>query len=296
MFSISNILNHFPDLQPPSFQTSLALKTQQFQARAEKSTTSQLSFLTAEGDRVSISAGSESRFSFDSYTAQGLTEGQGLDIGHQQSNTSLRSNVSLLVEGDLNEQELADIQAFLQASQELFQELNSGNVDKAVESAFSLGDLESLSTAALFFRQETTISLTARSAELALQGKNLSAPSGGPGTTIGNFLGRIGQTQEQFQINPDTLASRLPTLLSTLVDALDIPKSEEDTPLSVFEQIRKEFFRSLLEATQNLSTKPDLSNEVTEEANNSEAEDPTLIRTDESHDALANTLRDTTDI
>jgi hypothetical protein len=224
---------------------------------------------------VSILTGSESRFSFDSYTAQGLTEGQAVDIRNQQSNTSLRSDFSLLVEGDLNEQELADIQAFLQTGQDLFQELSSGNVDKAAETELSLKDLDSLASAGLFFRQETTISLQARSTELAAQTIEASQPSQrrgvatGQSPTIENLLELIRKAQEQFQIDPDALATRLPTLLSTLVDSLDKPNSKEETPTSLFEKIRKEFFRSLLEATENLAAKPLATEELSQKSNSS---------------------------
>lgn len=298
MSSISNILNQFPDFQPLSSNTPVGFKTQQFQARAETSTSSQLSFLTAEGDRVSISAGSESRFSFDSYTAQGLTEGQAVDIRNQQSNTSLRSDFSLLVEGDLNKQELADIEAFIQTAQNLFNNLSSGNVDEAAETALSLGDLESLSTAALFFRQETTVSFQARSTELVAQGNETSQPSqrrgiaAGQGPSIENFLERIRKAQEQFQINPDSLATRLPTLLSTLVDSLDKPNSQEETPQSLFDQIRDEFLQSLLQATRELATEEETTDERREEDNNSEADDSAPVPTAANNGILASLSKD----
>ena len=298
MSSISNILSQFPNFQQLSSNTPIVLKTRQFQARTETSTTSQFSFLTAEGDRVSISAGSESRFSFDSYNAQGLKEGQLVDIRHQQSNTSLRSNFSLLVEGDLNEQELADIQAFLNTSQNLFQELSSGNVDKATETALSLKDLDSLASAGLFFRQETTVSVAARSTEFVAQGHETSQPPQGRGTTVGqgssieNFLERIRNAQEQFQINPDALASRVPTLLSTLVDSLDKPNSKEDTPESLFEKIRKEFLKSLLQATRNLATEEEAPEKVREKDNNAEAVNSASVPVSEDNNVLASSLED----
>ena len=298
MPTISHILNQIPDFQVPHSHTPIAFKSQQFQARAETSTTSQLSFLTAEGDRVSISAGSESRVSFDSYTAQGLLEGQTVDIRNKQLNTSFRSNFSLLVEGNLNEQELADIQAFLQTSQNLFRELSNGNVDQAAETAFSLKDLDSLASAGLFFRQETTVSVQARSTELVAQGNETSQRSQGRGNateqspTIEGFLERIRKAQEQFQIDPDRLAKRLPTLLSTLIETLDKPTSEEKPPQSPFEQIRKEFLPSLLQAIQNLTTKEDTPDEVREEDNNSKGDDFAPLPTVESKKILANPLKD----
>ncbi len=300
MSSISNILNQFPDFQPLSSNTPVGFKTQQFQARAEISTSSQLSFLTTEGDRVSISAGSESRFSFDSYTAQGFADGQAFDIRNQQLSSSLRSDFSLLVEGDLNEQELADIEAFLKTSENLFNNLHSGNVDEASETALSLGNLESLSTAALFYRQETTVSVAARSTALAAQGNEASqSPKGrgaatGQGPSIENFLDRVRKAQEQFQIDPDSLATRLPTLLSTLVDSLDKPNTEEETSQSILDQIREEFLKSLLQARGNLTTEEEIPEKVSEKDNNAAADNSAPVPTEENNGILDNLSENST--
>ena len=294
MSSISNILNQFPDFQSLTSNASVGLKTQQVQARAETSTTSQFSFLTAEGDRVSISAGSESRFSFDSYTAQGLADGQAFDIRSQQSSSSLRSDFSLLVEGDLNEQELADIEAFVQTAENLFNNLRSGNVDEAAETALSLSNLETLSTAALFYRQETTVSVATRSTSLAAQGNGTSQPSQGSGRAAGqipsieNFLERILNAQEQFQIDPDRLARQAPTLLSTLIESLDEPSSDDENPLSLLDQIRDEFLKSLLQATRALPTEEETPEKVGENNKNTETDDSAPVPTEAKGGILGN--------
>ncbi len=298
MSSISNILNQFPDFHPLSSNTPVGFKSQQFQARAETSTSSQLSFLTTEGDRVSISAGSESRFSFDSYTAQGFSEGQAVDIRNQQSSSSLRSDFSLLVEGDLNEQELADIEAFVQTAENLFNNLRSGNVDEAAETALSLSNLETLSTAALFYRQETTVSVATRSTSLAAQGNEASQPSQGRGfaagqnSSIENFLERIRKAQEQFQIDPEILATRVPTLLSALVDSLSGSDSEEDAPQSLLDQIREEFLKSLLQATRALTTEEETLEKVVEKDKNTDVGDSAPVPTEANDEILPSLSKD----
>ena len=155
MAAISNILSQFPNFHNLSSNTPFAVKTQQVQAEAQTSTALNLSFLTAEGDRVSLSTRSEINVSFGTYNFQGLAEGETIDFRSQQLSRSIQSDFTLLVEGELNEQEQADIQAFLKTAQALLQELRTGNVKNATEAALSLGDLESLSSASLFFRQTT---------------------------------------------------------------------------------------------------------------------------------------------
>lgn len=298
MSSISNILSQFPDFQQLSSNTPFAVRTQQFQAQAQTSTRSNYSFTTAEGDRVSLSSGSESHFSFESYNFQGLAEGQAVDFRSQQLSTSTRSDFRLLIEGDLNEQELADIQAFLQSSKSLLQDITAGDVENATETALSLNELDSLSSASLFFQQTTTASLAFRSTTLAAQRDDQELASRqrgsneGPGhrPTIGHLFDKIQKAQEQFQIDPAKLAKRLPTLLTKLLEKLENPLSKDEPSESLFEHIRKELFPSLLEATQNLKTEEEIPAELAVEADKLDPATPALPPTVQNGDILANLL------
>jgi hypothetical protein len=296
MSSISNILSQFPDFQHLTSNRPFALQTQQFQARAQTYTTSNFSFTTAEGDRVSLSTGSESKISFESYNFQGLAEGQAVDFRSQQLSTFTRSDFNLLIEGDLNEQELADIQAFLQLAKDILQEVAAGNVENATEGTLSLGDLDSLSSAAVFFRQETTVSLEARSTLLAVQ-ENGGSPEprrrgfdAAQGHKLEHIFEKIRKVQEQFQIEPDKLAKRFPRLLTKLVETLGKSSYKEDSPQSLFEQVRKELFPSLLQATQNLGTEEETSEEEAEETDNPELVQSIPPSTIQNGEILANLL------
>lgn len=300
MSSISNLPSQFPDFHQLSSNTPFAVKAQQFQAQAQTSTTSNFSFLTAEGDRVSLSAGSESKASFGTYTFQGLAEGQAVNLRSQELSTSVRSDFNLLIEGDLNEQEQADVQAFLQSAESILQEITAGNVENAVEAALSLGDLDSLSSAALFFRQVTTVSLETRLTQLTGQGNETANESRrrgfnarpGEGHTIENVFDKIKKAQEKFQIEPDTLSKRLPTLLTKLIESLGKPFSKEESPQSLFEEIRKELFPSLLQATQNLKPEQETPEELAEESNTLEADNLTPPPTVKSDEILADLLNE----
>ena len=300
MPSISNILSQLPDFHQLSSNTPFAVKTQQFQAQAQTSTTSNFSFTTAEGDRVSLSGGSESNFSFESYNFLGLAEGQAVDFRSQQLSTSVRSDFNLLIEGDLNEQEQADIQAFLQSAKGILQEVAAGNVENATETAISLSELESLSSASLFFQQTTAVSLAFSSTEFAVQENAHANDSrrGGfnegsrQGHKITHILDKILKAQENFQIEPEKLAKRLPRLLTKLVETLEKSSTKEEAPQSLFEQIRRELFPSLLQATQNLTTEPETPEELAEEANNPETANSAPPPTVQEGEILANLLNE----
>ena len=300
MSSISNILNQFPDFQHLSSLTPFGLKTQQFQAQAQTSTTSNFSFTTSEGDRVSLSRGSESQFSFESYNFQGLTEGQTIDFRSQQLSTSTRSDFSLLIEGDLNEQELADIQSFIQSSKNILQDVVAGNGENATEETLSLRELDSLSSASLFFQQTTSVSLAFRSTELAVQGNEQANNSGGKGPHNGrrhgqrieNILDKIHKAQDQFQIDPEKLGKRIPGLLSKLVETLSKSFSKDESSDSPFEEIRQELLPSLLQSLQKLTSEEETPEELAEGTNTSATEDSALPSAGQNGDILANLLNE----
>ncbi|MDH5562771.1 MAG: hypothetical protein OEY91_03990 [Nitrospirota bacterium] len=304
MSSISNILSRFPDFQQLSPNTSFAVKTQQFQAQAQISTASNFSFTTAEGDRVSLSTGSESNFSFESYNFQGLAGGQAVDVRNQQLSTSARSEFSLLIEGDLNEQELADIQAFLESAKGILQEISAGNVENAPEAAISLSELDFLSSAALFFQQTASVSLEFSSTQLSVQGEAHSGDARqrgfnaerGQGHTIEHIVNKIRKAQEKFQIDPEKLAKRLPRLLTKLVETLGKPASKEEASPSLFDQIRKEFFPSLLQATQTQPTDPETPDELAGDSDNPDPNTTTPQPAETSDKILTNLLKESADI
>jgi len=300
MSSILNIFSQFPDFQQVSSTTPFAVRTQQFQAQAQTSTTSNFSFTTAEGDRVSLSTGSESQFSFDSYNFLGLAKGQAVEVRHQELSTSVQSDFSLLIEGDLNEQELADIQAFVQSTKGLLQGIGSEKIENGTEAALSLNELDSLSSASLFFQQTTAVSLAFSSTEFSTQGDtqpNDSRQRGphegrGHGHTIEHLFEKIQKSQDKFQIDPDKLVKQLPRLLTKLVETLGKPVFNEESPESLFEKIRIELFPSLLQATQNLTTEEETPEELTKEAHKLDAENSALPPTVNSGDILANLLNE----
>jgi len=298
MSSISNIPNQFPNFQNLIFNTPFAVRTQQFQAQAQTSTTSNFTFTTAEGDRVSLSTGSASQFSFESYNFLGLAEGQAVNVRSQQLSTSEQSHFNLLIEGDLNEQELADIQAFLHSSKSLLQELAAGNDEHAAETALSLSELDSLSSASLFFQQTTSVSLAFRSTDLAVQENDPTHDSQGRGPqeeqghgqTIENFLDKIQKAQDQFHIDPEKLGKRIPRLLSKLVETLGNPVSEEGSRPSLFDQIRQALLPSLQQSLQEVTSAEETPEDLTEETHAPGPENSAFPPTEKNGGVLANRL------
>ena len=260
MSSISQIVSHLPSVQPLSQSPSFTANTNHIQARSQTLTNTSISFVTADGDRVSLSSGSQVNTSLDTYTFQGLADGQTTGFHSQEFSTSIQQNFQFLVEGDLNDQEQADIQEFLKSAKSIFQDLTRGNTEEATNTATSLGNLESLAQASLFVRQATSVSLATQSSSVAFQeGSGLNEASrrnaqSEPGklSTIEQILEKIRAAQDKFQIDPEKLVNRLPALATAVLQSIEDDTSEStDSRPSILEQIQHAFFESILKSTKD---------------------------------------------
>ena len=155
------------------------------------------------------------------------------------------------------------------------------NDEHAAETALSLSELDSLSSASLFFQQTTSVSLAFRSTDLAVQENDpahVERDKGshnrrGHGLTIEHFLDKIQKAQEQFQIDPQKLGQRIPQLLSKLVETLGNPVVEHDSPPSLFDQIRQTLLPSLQQLVQDVNSAEETPEDFDEETNIPTTED-----------------------
>jgi|WetSurSiteA1Bulk_404760.scaffolds.fasta_scaffold53667_2 hypothetical protein len=134
----------------------------QSQKTSVKSTqTAEIEIYTAEGDKVTLSSMIQFEASAESYASyehlgrsykshHHRRDGHG--PGHQQNAISGNSSASVSstqkysvsIEGNLNQQELQDIQKALQMIKQASQKIESGNLDGAQNKLEKLGELKSL--------------------------------------------------------------------------------------------------------------------------------------------------------
>ncbi len=300
MSSISQAVNHFPNFQQLSQPASFTTSTNQLQFRSQTQASTNFSFVTAEGDRVTLSSGSKENTSLDTYTFQGFADGQAVSFQGQHFSSSIEEHFNLLVEGDLNEQEQADIQEFLTSAKTILQELREGNTEEATQAVASLGNLETLSQAALFVRHSTSVSVATQSTRVAVQDvpesdkgstrRSHSEPA--QGGTLARLLERIRNAQEQFHLDPEKLLERLPKLATRLVDSLKRDADEsQDSPPSILQQIQKEFLESILQSTRDSKDLQEPSNPL---ANNPSQTRENEIKDNESKPRTATTQPEST--
>lgn len=118
--------------------TNLAHASVKSQAAAD------LSFTTSDGDVVTLSARSLKQAEYTTYDFQGRVQGQAVAAQGEKLAIESRSGLAISVRGELDDEELADIQKVLDAVNAAGRDLAAGDLDGALSPFENLGELDSL--------------------------------------------------------------------------------------------------------------------------------------------------------
>ena len=129
------------------------------QVQAETRTSADITLVTAEGDKVTLSTDTMLQAAYTRYDARGRLRGQGIERHAESFQLTSANDVSLQIEGDLNDVERADIQEALETIEKLATDFFSGKVDESPNQIFDLGNLNTLRSidASLEFSQSLMV-------------------------------------------------------------------------------------------------------------------------------------------
>src|SRR5438445_2647318 len=129
------------------------------QVQAETHTSTDITLVTAEGDKVTLSTDAVRQAAYTRYDAHGRLRGYGLERHAETFQMASASDISLQIEGDLNDAERADIQQALGTIEQFAADFFDGKGDEAPNQLRNLGNLNTLRTidATLEFSQSLTV-------------------------------------------------------------------------------------------------------------------------------------------
>ena len=129
------------------------------------------SVVTAEGDKVTLSVDGEENFRYMNYGYKARSDDQHLEFKGESTEYSLSQTLGLTVEGDLNEQEVADLTKLFRKVKNIISNFFRGRDEQAVAKTAKLADqFGSFSTlAGLDLSMDVTRSVTALAAQLVTQ-------------------------------------------------------------------------------------------------------------------------------
>lgn len=131
--------SHHAPSAPPQTQTPA---TGRYAAAVSRSTTSELSLTTAEGDKVVLSI------------SRGSTNAVASEGGDYASLRTRQSSVNIQVDGDLNAEELEDIQKLARIVSRAASDVLRGNTDRAERRLGRADKLDSIQSFAFSLNQQ----------------------------------------------------------------------------------------------------------------------------------------------
>ncbi|MFH2045187.1 MAG: hypothetical protein ABIK92_08565 [Pseudomonadota bacterium] len=147
------------------------------QVTTSKEDSKDITILTAEGDKVTISANSQSTSQYTTYNGFARVNNMSLNLQGKSISTDSSSEFSMLVEGDLNKQEVKDIQKAMKAIDKIMQSTLSGNLKNAMAMVNKVGNLESI--ASFEANMESNKTVIVEQALMMVSEGTVESPAGG---------------------------------------------------------------------------------------------------------------------
>jgi hypothetical protein len=189
---------------------------------AGSSTTTDLTVLTADGDRVTLSQKSTANVAYADYNYLSRRGGQATSYREQSFEVDLQSQFQVAVEGDLNQQERADLERLVKKIEKVVRKFLKGDVEGALAKALQIKNLGSLSSVDLSV--EHTESLTvARRQTVQVSDSAASEEADDPApTSVADLIRQIVKAVKDSGIESRKLQTRLPASIANLFRTLDL--------------------------------------------------------------------------
>ncbi len=254
---LDQVLSPLPNFQrfenqfTPRLFTSSHSSQRVTKIEAGSLTSADFTIVTAEGDKVTLSANSAQGVLFQQYTAQGPTTGLPIHVRAEEFSAFSTSEFQISVEGALSEQEAADIERFLVATKNIVSSLLRGEIDEAVAQTTGLGTLDNLTSAELEVVHISSLLVE----QQTVQEGSLDLPEKFPDPTnsqVGHSHSVVNRTIEamlqavrDLQIDSAKLGKRLPQLLTRLFQSfMEDPRINEPQQ-SLLRQLEHQFLQRL---------------------------------------------------
>jgi hypothetical protein len=153
--------------------------------KVSQSQTADITIVTAEGDTVTLSSSKSAELSFATYNAQGQVGGSSGTISGMSAEVHRTSDFSISVDGDLNKEELKEVQSAIRTIQKAANDVLKGNDEKAAARTAKLSDLDQIASinADLEFNREVSVTQVSAQSDSTPVPESTEVPASTPAPT-----------------------------------------------------------------------------------------------------------------
>jgi len=222
-----------------------------------------VTLVTAEGDKVTLSSGSQAQMTYATYEDLRYTRGCFAEFHSETFGLEVSREYSILVDGDLNEKELRDIRKAVRAIEKIMRDFLSGDIAHAAAKAMKISQLESISSLDASLQFERSLSVEQQvtgyvASEPAEPRKRAHSPQLAAGNASVSENGKLPygrrfpaaccrdlQSEEDMTVMGDTIT---PDYIDKLAgDMSEVVRHSGVKPAKLFKPIQRVFSRLIKE-------------------------------------------------
>ena len=212
-----------------------------------------ISLVTAEGDIVTISLDSFLEESYTGYNSKGHMGGIATKTQMETFGSFSSREMLLTLEGDLNEEELADIQRVLGQIESLASDFFTGEIDEVVAKAMQFGDMGSIVglqanleyTYSMSIERQYTAKMTGTTSEPPETVTEKERPMAGD--NVRRLIDEMIKTVGDSNVKPGKMAKVLPKFIDYLFDKYLAEDDSSGPNQEMAKSIKSELLQALPE-------------------------------------------------
>ena len=213
--------------------------------------TADIDLLTAEGDRVTISVKSLLEESYTGYDSMGYMNGTMTRTQMETFSSFSEREMLITLEGDLNEEELADIQKVLGKIESLAGDFFAGEIDEALAKAIQFDDLGSVvnlqaslqHTHSISMEQQYTAKIEESPSELPETVTGKERPI--TGNSVRKLIDEMTKAVQGSKVKPGKMAKALPKFIDHLFDKRMVENDPDGPKKHLAKLIKSELLQAL---------------------------------------------------
>jgi hypothetical protein len=248
---LSFLKNYMPSPDSTGDMTGYQ-QAQQIKLNAFRQESQNITLLTEEGDRVVISALSQIKADYMSFDYTGQLKGDKISMQMEELNASSKTAFQMVVEGDLNEEELEDIEEVLSKLDGIMIDLVSGDMDAVMNEALSVIDGADTITglnATLQYEQRVSVEQRYMSQVTGeatggyaphLHPQGNDAPNGNMfAKIVAQITDQMSKIIEESSANPENLDKPINSMFKDFIDNLSIERGAQDPMTKLVKQLQE---------------------------------------------------------
>jgi hypothetical protein len=189
---------------------------------AQSSTTANLTVVTAEGDKVTISQKSEAHLAYGTYNFLGQSDGQTISLLEKSVEFDHRSRLQVSVEGDLSQEERADLDKLVKKIDKVVRKFLQGDVEGALAKALKINNLGSLSSVDLAVNHTESLTVARRQTVQISDSESTKEADDPAPTSVADLIRHIVKAVKDSRIASGKLKTHAPASIASLFHTLGL--------------------------------------------------------------------------